>query len=140
MTLKIFDIIKQLIQALKQIKLDNHFHNDIGTHVYLNKQWFDCRQANQQPELSLFILEETPLDSKGNCFKQELTIHVEGLTQKNNSDEIYLLAADIKKALLNPKLPFSIAYHGYEINLPEDGASVARVHVKFKVIYLEKIS
>lgn len=139
MNLQISDIIAQMVLALKAIRPLAHYHNDIGANVFLNKQWFDRRDSNKCPELSLFVLEETLLESKGNCYKQELTIHVEGFLWQNSSEKIYLLAADVKRALLGAKFPFGITYHGYEINLPDDGASVMRVQVKFKVIYFENI-
>lgn len=130
MTLQISDIIAKLLLALKA---------DIGSNVFLNKQWFDRRDGSKCTELSLFILEETPLESKGCCYKQELTVHIEGFIWQGSSEEIYLLATDIKKALLGSGLPFPITYHGYELTLPDEGASVVRVQLKFKVIYFENI-
>jgi hypothetical protein len=127
MTLTTSDILQTILVALQKVKAN----------ISLNKQWLDCRDEISLPLVSLFIMEETPLENKGACYKQDLTGQVEGFIDSNKSDAIYDFANSIKRALLMTTL--SLSYQGYEISLPEDGARIARVQVKFKVIYFENI-
>jgi hypothetical protein len=127
--MNVLKIIKAIVYSLKEKKLNIHF----------NKQWFDFREISQCPVLSLFVLEESPVEQKGHSFKQELSAHIEGYIASNNDDCIYLLVSDVKSALLNQEFPFAISYQGYEINLPEEGSQMVSVRVKFKIIYLENI-
>jgi hypothetical protein len=127
--MSVLKIIKAILDALKEKKLN----------VKFNKQWFDFREISRCPVLSLFILEETPLEHKGHSYKQELSAHIEGYIASFNDEFIYHLVSDIKSALFKHEFPFTISYQGYEINLPDEGAHVVSVRVKFKIIYLENI-
>jgi len=128
--MNVIKIIKALLDTLKAN----------GWDVTFNKQWFDFREVRNFPLISLFILEESPIEHKGTSYKQELSAHIEGFIDSNNDESIYHLISDIKTALLIPEFPFTISYQGYEINLPEDGASVVSVRIKFKIIYLENMT
>ncbi len=128
--MNVIKIINALTHALEEKKLNIHF----------NKQWFDFREISRCPVLSLFLLEELPIEQKGHTYKQELSAHVEAYVASVNDDYIYHLVSDIKSALLKPEFPFSIPYQGYEINLPDEGSQVVSARVKFKIIYLENIN
>lgn len=127
--MNVVKITKSILSSLREKKLS----------VYFNKQWFDFREVHRAPVLSLFILEETLLDNKGNSYKQELSAHIEAFVASNNEDYIYHLVTDIKSALLIQQYPFSISYQGYEISLPDEGAHIVSARVKFKIVYFENI-
>ncbi len=123
------EVAKTIVCALNKRKLNAHF----------NKQWYDFREISSCPALSLFLLEESLLEHKGHCYKQELNAHIEAYIAANHDESIYHLVSDIKSALLNHDFPFSLSYQGYEINLPDEGARTVSARIKFKIIYFENI-
>ncbi len=133
-------IIKELLHALKEIRSKNKYFTNSGVNVFLNKRWIDCRVEDEHPFLSVFVLEENLVEKKGNTYKYELGIHIEGYQFNRKDNDIYYLLADVKQVLLKTWDLFSIIYHGYEITVPEDGASFTSVQIKFKIIYMENIS
>lgn len=133
-------IFKSLITSLKEIKKRNQYFTNAGMNVYFNRRWIDCRADIDHPFLALFALEENLIEKKGNVCKCEVSAHVEAYCCLKDEYNIYELLTDIKKVLLKSYDGFTLSYHGYEINLPEEGAKMTSLQVKFKVIYLEMIS
>ncbi|MGE3319825.1 MAG: hypothetical protein AB7I18_11080 [Candidatus Berkiella sp.] len=133
-------IIKELIQGLKEIRSKNKHYTNAGINVFFNKRWIDCRIDDEHPFLSLFISEENLIERKGNSCKYELAAHIEGYQFNRKDNDIYYLLADVKHVLLKNWDSFSLLYQGHELTIPEEGASITSVQIKFKIIYMENIS
>lgn len=132
------EIIYAISTALRTIKQDEGCYTNGGFNVFCARQWFDFREQGP-PNLSVFILEENLLDSKGSSFKQELIGKIEGHIPQGKPEDIYYLVSDIKHALLKTSFSFHFQYLGYEIMLPEEGSQVSSIQVRFKAIYIEEI-
>lgn len=137
--MNIFRIINAIHIALEEITPENKYFTSSGKQVFFNKQGFEYREHQPYPALSFFITEESHLEHKGECYKQELNLDIEGYSGSIEVNDIYELACDVKMALLKEEFPFNVTYQGYEITLPNEGSCVFSVKLKFKVIYLEKI-
>lgn len=137
---KKIQIFKCLIASLKEIKKRNHYFTNAGMNVFFNRRWVDCRADISHPFLALFALEENLIEKKGSVCKCDISAHVEAYLCLKDEFDIYELISDIKKVLLKSYDGFAISYHGYEINLPEEGAKMTSLQVKFKLVYLESIS
>lgn len=134
----VIKIIQSISNALRTIKQDQGCYTNGGFNVFCARQWFDFREQGP-PSLSVFILEESLLDTKGASYKQSLNGKVEGHIQQGRPEEIYYLAADIKQALLTTNFPFQFQYLGYEITPPDEGSNISSVQVRFTVTYIEEI-
>lgn len=132
-------IVESIVQALRLITVCNGYETNAGYNTHIHKQDFGIGDVCKYPGLSVFGLEETLEEHKGNCYKQSLNLTIEGYMIHKYINESYALASDIKRALLSNSFPFQIFYQGYELFLPEESSRLSRIQMRFKLIYVEHI-
>ncbi len=139
-------IFRSFLDRFKRITKKNGFNTDVGDSVFDSRTYFNWKQTDEFPALSLFWPEERVVSITNTSVIQTMTVLVEGhaiadIVQPGAT--IRALIADIKQAALNPNdknlggLVHSIRPVGLATQPQEDGLHIVSVRLTYEIRYVE---